>query len=104
MSRSPTGPVAAVRRWTFDAGGNVHLHAQFRCGAQGDGVRVRVLIDGQRVFDQPIGGPNPARATFDAVQVLPPGVHVDFAVFPGPKGNANFDATEFSASAEEAAP
>jgi hypothetical protein len=93
-----------VRRWTCDAGGSVHLHAQFGCGAQGDGVRVEVLLDGQRVFAQSVGGPNPARADFDMVRVLPPGAHVDFAVYPGPRGNANFDATEFSASAEEAQP
>lgn len=103
-SESPGGPVAAVRRWTCAAGGSVHLHAQFHCGAQGDGVRAEVLLDGQRVFVQPVGGPNPARAEFDAVRVLPPGAHVDFAVYPGPKGNANFDATEFAAVAEEAQP
>jgi hypothetical protein len=103
-AESPAGPVAAVRRWTCDAGGSVHLHAQFGCGAQGDGVRVEVLLDGQRVFAQSVGGPNPARADFDMVRVLPPGAHVDFAVYPGPRGNANFDATEFSASAEEAQP
>lgn len=103
-SESPAGPVAAVRRWTCEAGGSVHLHAQFHCGAQGDGVRVEVLLDGQQVFEQSIGGPNPARAEFAAERVLPPGAHVDFAVYPGPKGNANFDATEVSASAEEAQP
>jgi len=47
------------------------------------------------------GGPHPASAQFDAEEVLVPGEHVDFAVFPGPNGNANFDATEIAVTIAE---
>jgi hypothetical protein len=95
-SESPAGPVAAVRRWTCAAGGNLRLSARFRCGEKGDGVTVKVLLGGRELFSREIGGPHPPSAQFDSVEGVPVGGTVDFAVLPGSKGNANFDATETS--------
>ncbi len=100
-SESGAGPVAAVRRWTFEGGGRVRITARFHCGPKGDGVVVKVLLDGREAFSQAIGGPHPVEARFESAQDLAAGATVDFAVFPGPGGNANFDATEFSAAIAE---
>jgi hypothetical protein len=100
-SESGSGPVAAVRRWTCEKGGHMRIEARFHCGARGDGVTVTVLLDGREAFSAPVGGPHPASAQFDAEEVLLPGEHVDFAVFPGPNGNANFDATEIAVTIAE---
>lgn len=100
-SESRAGPVAAVRRWTSEKGGRVRVDARFHCGSQGDGVNVKVLLDGREAFSAAVGGPHPASAQFDAEEVLVPGEHVDFAVFPGPNGNANFDATEIAVTIAE---
>jgi len=101
-SESSRGPVAAVRRWTSTAPGTFAIHARFQCGQQGDGVTVRVYVNGEVILSEDIGGPNTyAVATCDASRPLSPGDHVDFAVFPGPNGNANFDATQLAATISE---
>jgi GT2 family glycosyltransferase len=97
-SESAAGPVAAVRRWRSERGGRVRIIARFHCGAKGDGVRVKVLVGGREAFSRAIGGANPAEARFDSAEDVPAGDAVDFAVYPGPRGNANFDATELSAA------
>jgi Glycosyl hydrolase catalytic core len=95
-AQSAAGAVAAVRRWTSSAAARIRVDARFRCGAKGDGVRVKVLLDGREAFSGVIGGPHAASAQFNSVEAVAPGGHIDFAVFPGPHGNANFDATEVS--------
>jgi hypothetical protein len=100
-SESRAGPVAAVRRWTSERGGRVRISARFHCGPKGDGVAVKVLLDGREAFSEAIGGPHPAEARFEGEQDLAPGTRVDFAVFPGPRGNADFDATELSVTISE---
>jgi hypothetical protein len=90
-------PVAAVRRWTCEGGGRLRIFARFRCGPKGDGVKVRVLVNGREAFADVIGGVHHGTAQFESVQDLPPGSSIDFAVFPGSRGNADFDATEISA-------
>jgi putative glycosyl hydrolase len=100
-SESPAGAVAAVRRWTFGSGGRARITARFHCGPKGDGVGVKVYLDGREVFSDTIGGAHPAVSRFSADETLPPGGSIDFAVFPGPRGNANFDATEVSATIAE---
>jgi hypothetical protein len=100
-SESRAGPVAAVRRWTFDGGARVRITARFHCGPKGDGVAVKVLAGGREAFLQAIGGAHPAEARFESVMDLAAGDTVDFAVFPGPRGNADFDATEISATIAE---
>ncbi len=86
-------PVAAVRRWTSDRGGPVRVEARFEAQAQGDGVRVRILADGQVRASEVIGGPR--RPVFEVAFdcELPAGGHLDFAVDPGPGGTAHHDAT-----------
>ena len=97
-SESGAGPVtAAVRRWTSERGG-VRITAGFHCGPKGDGVRVKVLVGGREAFSRAIGGANAAEARFESAEDLPAGATVDFAVYPGPRANANFDATELSAT------
>jgi Glycosyl hydrolase catalytic core len=100
-AESPAGAVAAVRRWTSARGGRVRIVARFHCGPKGDGVGVKVLLDGRERFSESVGGPNQAAVRYDAVEQLAAGVPLDFAVYPGPKGNSNFDATEVSVTIEE---
>jgi hypothetical protein len=101
-SESPSGAVAAVRRWTSSAGGRVGITARFHCGPRGDGVGVKVFLGGQELFSDTIGGGHPATSRFNSNQTLRPGSGLDFAVFPGPRGNADFDATEISVTIAEA--
>jgi hypothetical protein len=100
-SESPAGAVAAVRRWTSSRAGRFHVIARFRCGPKGDGVGVKVLLNGRELFSGSAGGPNQALARFDADEDLAAGASLDFAVYPGPKGNVSFDATEVSVMIEE---
>ena len=64
-------------------------------------THLRVLLNGREAFAQVIGGMHPAAARFDSVEELAPGDTIDFAVFPGVRGNADFDATEISATVAE---
>ena len=100
-SESPGGAVAAVRRRTIDRGGRFRIIARFRCGSQGDGVGVKVLLEGRELFSETIGGGRPVVSQFDSVRTVPPGGRIDFAVFPGPRGNADFDATEVTVTIAE---
>jgi hypothetical protein len=75
--------------------------ANFRCGPKGDGVGVKVLLDGRELFSESAGGPNQAVARFDAQEDLAAGALLDFAVYPGPRGNVSFDATEVAVTIED---
>jgi hypothetical protein len=88
-------PVSAVRRWESNYDGPVRIAGRFRCGTQGDGVGVSLLVDGRRRFRKLLGGGrgNPVVESFDFVQTVHPGTTVDFAVDPGPSVDINFDAT-----------
>jgi hypothetical protein len=92
---STTGsvPVSAVRRWTSNYEGSVHLTGQFQCGVGGDGVGVSVFVDGQRIIHQSLGGGGSISAPLDFVQTVHVGSRIDFAVDPGPGNDINFDAT-----------
>lgn len=89
-------PVSAVRRWESTAEGVVHLTGRFQCGTGGDGVGVRILVDGQPLFRQLIGGGRAILHDFDFQQAVHPGTKIDFAVDPGPGTDINFDATAVS--------
>jgi hypothetical protein len=97
-SATGTMPVAAVRRWESNYAGPVRIAGQFRCGTQGDGVGVSILVDGRRRFRKLLGGGNgnPIVETFDFVQTVRLGTRMDFAVDPGPSVNMNYDATSVS--------
>lgn len=102
VARNPSDAVGAVRRWTSSRAQRVALHARFRAGARGDGVRVAVSTREKTLFGAAIGGRNPARADFDAVLALSAGDPVDFAVFPATAANADFDATEVEVTLDQA--
>jgi hypothetical protein len=88
-------PVSAVRRWKSNYAGSVRIAGHFRCGTQGDGVGVSVLVDSQRRFRKLLGGGNgnPVVESFDFIQTVRPGTIIDFAVDPGPSVNIDYDAT-----------
>ena len=76
----------------------VRIVGEFRCTANGDGVGVAVLVNGQRVFRQSLGGGNSVSAAFDLEQSIAPGTTIDFAVDPGPGTDISYDATQVTAS------
>ncbi|HWA10132.1 MAG TPA: glycosyl hydrolase [Opitutaceae bacterium] len=90
--------VSAVRRWVSRVEGTVHITGKFACGAQGDGVGVRILVDGVPLFRKLLGGGGAQQETFDFTQAVHVGTPVDFAVDPGPGLNIDFDATTVSAT------
>jgi len=100
-AESGAGPVAAVRRWTSLNGGRLRVRAVFACGPQGDGVGVKVILEGRELFSDAIGGRRPASCQFDSTCAVPPGGRVDFAVYPATRGNADFDATQVSVTITE---
>lgn len=90
-------PVAAVRRWSSREGGPVRVRARFsHVGKQGDGVGVRILVDGRVRFVRHIGGPNEPSCEFDFECTLARDGFLDFAVDPGPGGAPDYDATRVS--------
>ena len=93
-------PVAAVRRWTSEEGGSLRISGRFKSNTRGDGVRVRVLSDGQVRLSERIGGGEgrPIVADFDLVCPVAAGGHVDFAVDPGPAGDPDYDVTQVTIS------
>ncbi len=99
---SSTGslPVSAVRRWVSTTEGTLHLVGQFQWdGGGGDGVGVSILIDGQPLFRNLLGGASTnIQSTFDFQQAVHPGTIIDFAVDPGPANDIDFDATTVNAT------
>lgn len=91
-------PVAAVRRWVSRSEGTVHVTGRFSCGSQGDGVGVRVLVNGAPLVRKLLGGGSATQETFDFQQPVQVGTVLDFAVDPGPGTNIDFDATTVSVS------
>jgi len=90
-------PVAAVRRWNSPRGGPVRVRARFsHVGKQGDGVGVRVLVDGRVRFAEHIGGARRPSCEFDFECVLAADGYLDFAVDPGPDNSPDYDATRVS--------
>jgi hypothetical protein len=88
--------VAAVRRWLSDFSGRVRVEAQFRARSGGDGVRVRVLVDGQVRHHAALGGGQSITAAFEFEEVVQPGTKIDFVVDPGAAANLENDATAVS--------
>ncbi len=88
--------VWAIRRWVSTVAGQVALRGRFERDRQGDGCTVRVLVDGQPLFDQPIGGPTaPTERPFELTLAAHVGTVVDFVVTPGPAAQLDYDATGF---------
>lgn len=102
--RSGATPVAAVRRWTSDFAGRVRIAGRFKATTKGDGVRARILVDGQTVYDAALGGGRAIAATFDLTQPVHAGSTLDFAVDPGPAANLDDDATDVAIVVERITP
>ncbi len=92
--------VSAVRRWTSNYEGTVHVTGSFQIGHDGDGVGVRVLADGQPIVARAIIGNSGATTTqnFDIVQTVHNGTQIDFAVDPGPARDYSGDTTQVAAT------
>jgi hypothetical protein len=86
-------PVAAVRRWQSSYAGSIRVTGRFRCGPEGDGVGVSVLVDGNLQFRTLLGGGESLEKSFELVETVHKGSTLDFAVDPGPEANIDFDAT-----------
>lgn len=95
-------PVSSVRRWISRVEGTVHVTGRFACGGQGDGVGVRILVNGAPLFRKLIGGGSATQETFDFQQPVQVGTVLDFAVDPGPGTNIDFDATAVSVTISSA--
>jgi hypothetical protein len=91
-------PVTTVRRWTSTTNENVRIAGEFRCSANGDGVGVAVVVNGQRVFQGALGGGHSVSASFDLEQAVAPGTTIDFTVDPGPGTDISYDATQVTAT------
>ncbi len=91
-------PVAAVRRWESSYEGSVRIIGRFRCGGEGDGVGVSILVDGKRRFRTLLGGGSSLEKEFDLIETVHRGSTVDFAVDPGPATDIDFDSTMLEAS------
>jgi hypothetical protein len=90
--------VSAVRRWVSSYDGTARISGRFRLAAlQGDGVRIRVLVDGQVVHSATLSTTTSISSTFDFQRAVRAGSTIDFAVDPGPAGNIDFDATLLTA-------
>ncbi|HVW22507.1 MAG TPA: hypothetical protein VHC86_14930 [Opitutaceae bacterium] len=92
--------VSAVRRWTSNFEGTVHVVGQFQIDRQGDGTGVRVLVDGRTVVGRSligVSGPSEVQS-FDFTWQVHNGTTIDFAVDPGPCRDLGYDATSLQAT------
>lgn len=93
----------AVRRWTSDQDGEIEIRGSAKCTAKagdgddaGDGVLLRVFVDGKEIFNKPL--PPQAAEEFKIPTAVRRGSKVDFAITPGPGLNALFDGAQFNAT------
>ena len=101
-SKSNTDLISVVRRWVSSVDGNIQVTAHFKVGLLGDGVRVRVLADGQVLRSATLSRGTSIAADFTLTQPVRSGTTLDFAVDPGSAGNINNDATQVSITIERA--
>ncbi len=88
----------AVRRWVSDLDGPINIHVDMaRANAEfaGDGVKLRVFVDGVQQLAIEMFANNDAGIAFDLSASVAQGSVIDFAI--DPIGNAIFDATDFHA-------
>ena len=97
-------PVWSIRRWWSNAEGSVRLTGIATHGETGgDGVGIRIFLDGNEVYSQPLGGPDRAGSiSFDVTGQVKRGSTLDFVVTPGPADDMNFDAVGFRARITQA--
>lgn len=95
-------PVSVVRRWISTVDGNIHVAARFKVGLQGDGVRVRVLVDGQTLHTATLSRSTSIAADFVFERAVRAGTVLDFAVDPGAAADLGNDATQVAVTIERA--
>ena len=83
----------AVRRWTSKVDGDLHLVGELTRGENGDGVDLKIFVDGQQVYSKLV--PPKGDEKIDQNITVKAGSLVDFAVTPGPGTDASYDATTF---------
>jgi hypothetical protein len=104
LSQAGTNPSAragkqlwTIRRWTSDFSGPIHLLCHVSRGdPHGDGISVKVFLDGKLLHSEPFL-PKESKdidLTFDVNK----GSQVDLAVTPGPKTDTLYDGTSFRAT------
>jgi hypothetical protein len=101
-SKSDNQPVSAVRRWMSSVDGNVQVTAHFKVGLTGDGVRVRVLADGQVLHSATLSRGTSIAADFSFTRSVKTGTVLDFAVDPGAAADIDNDATQVAITIERA--
>ena len=82
----------AIRRWVSNIAGSVSLSGYLGRGGQGDGVGIRIFVDGNEVYNQYLA-PNQAMDYNVSDVVLEVGSKIDFTV--NQWGESSFDATDF---------
>lgn len=96
-------PVAVVRRWVSSITGKVNLTIKAKKEeTKGDGVNLRVLVDGKEILVRKLGGGAPIRAEIDSIVEVNPGTKVDFAIDPGPAHDINSDGTSLAVTIRKA--
>lgn len=103
-SRSGNTPIAAVRRWTSTVDGRIRLSGRFRVDPRGDGVRARILIDGQLAYTANLGPATSILGEFDFTRDVHVGTRIDFAIDPGAANQIDHDATQTSIAIERTSP
>ncbi|HZP61111.1 MAG TPA: glycosyl hydrolase [Opitutaceae bacterium] len=93
-------PVASVRRWTSNYDGNVQISGSFKTEQTGgDGVGVKVVVDGRVLQRVLLGGGNSSTTwKFNLTSTVHQGSTIDFAVDPGSSTDYSYDATAVSAT------
>jgi hypothetical protein len=88
-----------VRRWISDVDGKLRITGSIARGAECDGTRAKILVDGTEVFSADVGGPDgPKMLEYEVFATVQKGSLIDFALTPGPGLDINFDATAFTAT------
>jgi hypothetical protein len=83
-----------VRRWTSDRSGLIHVVGHAGHGdTHGDGVCVKVFLDGKEVFTKLLS--HKSETNIDLNATVAKGSRLDFVVTPGPGVDASYDATGF---------
>ena len=88
----------SVRRWVSDLDGPINIHVDMSRNNPefaGDGVKLRVFVDGVQQLAIELFANNEAGIAFDLSAAVAQGSVIDFAI--DPIGNAAFDATRFHA-------
>jgi hypothetical protein len=85
----------AIRRWVSNVGGELTLSGLVSRGDGGDGVNVRIFVDGQEIFRQEVSPTASINYNIPNVKVKV-GSKIDFAV--NQRDESSFDATTFTST------